>query len=196
MGTYTEFEENISKARELIRLASLKELMLEIDAALMPLKRARLLPEIRPFGILPSPEDIRMTIKDTTDKIYEVGLPQILVYAVSCLEAFLKDQYCMINPSDKRVHIFLKAETIRKIYSAILRVDIFGGDEDLLNKLNSVFQKRHVIVHKAGVIDEKSCKECGWDTKRLGMRLRLDSDSVNQDIDVLEQVALKVHVSC
>ncbi len=196
MVTYAEFVQNISKARELIGLASFKEVMLQVDGLIELLKKVGLLPLLRPFGILPSPEDFRTLIKQTSDNIYQVGLPQVLAYCVSCLEAYLKDQYCMINPFDNGQHNFQNVESIRETYGRVLKTDVFRGDESLASNLNSAFQRRHVIVHKARVIDEDACERAGWRLELVGTELQLDSTSVSSDIDVIEKFATGIYNKC
>ena len=180
------FKENIAKARELMRLAELKEVTIAIDNILEPLKERKLLPILpRRLGIFPSPEDIRMLIKEKSDKIYEVGLPQVLVFAIACLEAYLRGQYHIINPRDREIdrYRFLrfnrKARILefRKIYHKVLKRDIFQENEVLERELIDILEKRHTIAH--------------------GLReLKLNSTIVSRYLDKIEEIVLLVQNGC
>ena len=180
------FKENIAKARELMRLAELKEITIAVDNVLEPLKERKVLPILpRPFGIFPSPEDIRKLIKEKSDKIYEVGLPQILVFAIACLEAYLRDQYHIMNPSDRDIdrYRFLRLNRkvrrleLIKIYRKALKKDIFQENEILERELMGILKKRHIVAHGVG-------------------ELKLNSTIVNRYLDKIEEIALLVQNAC
>lgn len=97
------FEENIFKAKEAVRLAALQEITRLVGSISWELENKGILPRLPRIGILPSFREIRSVLKETTSKIYDVGLPQVLVYAVSCLEAFLKDLYGFLAPANVEI---------------------------------------------------------------------------------------------
>ena len=182
------FKENIAKARELMRLAELKEVIIALDNILEPLKELRKLLRTlrRPLGIFPSLEDIRMLIKEKSDKIYEVGLPQILVFAIACLEAYLRDQYHILNPSDRDIdrYRFLRLnrkvrrlEELRKIYRKVLKRDILQENEILERELIDILGKRHIVAHGLS-------------------ELKLNSTIVSRDLDKIEEIVLLVQNAC
>jgi len=183
------FKENIAKARELMRLAELKEVTIVIDNILEPLKERKLLQTLRtlrrPLGIFPSLKDIRMLIKEKSDKIYEVGLPQILVFVIACLEAYLRGQYHIINPSDRNIDRYrflrlnhkVRSLEFRKRYRKVLKRDIFQENEILERELIDILEKRHAIAH--------------------GLReLKLNSTVVSHYLDIIEEIVLLVQNAC
>lgn len=167
-----------------MRLAELKEITIAVDSIL---KRRKLLPILpRPLGIFPSLKDIRQLIKEESDRIYDVGLPQILVFAVACLEAYLRDQYHMKNPSDRDIdkYRFLRLnrrlgrlEELRKIYRKVLKRDIFQGNEILERELIDILKKRHTVAHGLS-------------------ELKLNSTIVKHDLNKIEEIALLVQDAC
>jgi len=198
---FQEFKENIHKARELIRLAELKEITILIDnKVLEPLKALGITrfppPPLPPLPGFPSPEELHNLIRETTNKIYEVGLPQVLVFAVSCLEAYLKDQYRLLNPTDPKrdKYNFLRAELVRKVYSAVLKRDVLKGNDPLERAIREIVIKRHVIVHRACIIDEKACLD-GLERKLVGTKLPLSSKVVGEDLDKIELFASLIYDS-
>jgi len=190
-----DFEENILKAKEFIGLATLKEITKLVDNISEELENRRILPILPRVGILPSFKEIRGVLKETTDKIYEVGLPQVLVYAVSCLEAFLKDLYVLQAQSNVEIleRFPEDAYRIRQEFSKIIKGDALNGDNTLAYNMQAVFQKRHVIVHKAGIIDEKSCEKALWEKSLVGTKLKLTSTIVNEDIETINKFAHTIY---
>lgn len=183
------FKGNIVKARELMRLAELKEVTIALDNILELPKERKLLQTLRtlrrPLGIFPSLKDIRMLIKEKSDKMYEVGLPQILVFAIACLEAYLRDQYHIINPSDieidryrfLRLHHKVRSLEFRKRYREALKKDILQENEILEKELIDILKKRHTIAHGLG-------------------ELELNSTIVNRYLDKIEEIVLLVQNAC
>lgn len=187
------FRSNIEKARELIRLAQLKEVMLGIDRLVESFPALKMIGNLRPGIFLPSPEEIRRPIKHTTDRIYEVGLPQTLVFAVSCLETFFKDQYKMLSKKEEEGRWFQNIEKVRNNFGKYVSGDILDGKDDLFKETNEIFERRHVIVHKAGFIDKDYCEKTQRPPALIGSRLQLTADVLMKHIDVLEEVAETVY---
>ncbi len=51
-------------------------------------------------------------------------------------------------------------------------------------ELNKVLQMRHIIVHRAGIIDEKACDAAGWDKGAIGNNIKRFLD-YNKVINVI-----------
>ena len=180
------FEENMDIAKRFISLAELKGLRETI-------RERRLITRIRDeFGPL------RIRIKDISDKLYEVGLPQTEVFIVSCFEYCLKEAYRILKGSDltrEEEKSFLRPDEIRKLYGKMLKRDVLDGDEKLLKRAKAVIQTRHVIVHRGGIIDGKAhaaFKDAGLSRGMVDSRLQLTPEDVKQDIEYLETFVKKV----
>ena len=142
------FEKNMDIAERFIQLADLKDIRETIRGyRLIPIIRDKVGP-------------LRRRIKNISDKLYEVGLPQTEVFIVSCFEHCLKETYRILKGSDlgKEERCFLRPKEIRRLYSGILKKDVLDGDEELLKRVKAVIETRHVIVHRGGIVDEKAYK--------------------------------------
>ena len=136
------FNNNIERATKFLQLAELKEL------------RERLsLPIIKQIRL------IRQVIEKRTSEMYEVGLPQVLVYSVSCLEAYLKDYYYFTLKK-----IGIEYQETRFWWNDILQKyedlveDIFEGNKELLFDVEEIREKRHVVIHNSGIVDSEAIK--------------------------------------
>lgn len=71
-----------------------------------------------------------------------MGLPQVLVYAVSSLEAFLKDLYGFSAPSNVEVleRFPQDAHRIREEFSKI-KGDVFSRDNMLASNMEEYFRR-------------------------------------------------------
>ena len=170
------FKKNISDSKLTLKLLRLDELWGDIQS-------------IRPrpqIGLMP----IRRKLKERSERIYELVLPQIIVFGISSLDAFLKEKYKQkIGREYKEGKgAFQKADTIRKEFGKCIKGDIFAGDENLKGDLQKVFNKRHVIAHRAGVIDSEYCEKNGLKEELwMGMKLPLKSKDVENDLATIEK---------
>jgi len=173
------FKKNINDAKRTLKLLRLEELWGDIQS-IRPLSQIRLMP-------------IRRMLKERSERIYELVLPQIIVFGVSSLDAFLKEKYKQKKGKEygKGNRAFQKADTIRKALGKCIKGDIFAGDENLKEDLQKVFDKRHVIAHRAGRIDDKYydkyCKGKGFDVSWVRKKLPLKSKEVENDLAIIEK---------
>jgi len=133
-------------------------------------------------------------IESQVKKLYELGLPQTLVFIVSCLEAYLKDNYSLITSNEVKKSL-LNIKNIQRTYGRLIKGDILGGDEELRKDLEEIFQKRHVIVHNGGIIDKKAREKVEkWDDSMIGQQVTLNSHVVEEHLARIEEfVALVNH---
>lgn len=184
---YDVFLKNMTLARDFLDLAELKEFRTKLR-------------EIRPLAILRDEYGpIRELIKSYSNNLYKVGLPQTIVFAVSCLETFLRKSYEILKgqpfSDDKRPN-FLNLQKVREYYGELIKRDPLNRDEDLLIKVDAVIEKRNIIVHRAGIIDERAYKKfekANICEGKVGDELKLDVDKVKQDISFLEKFAKVIY---
>lgn len=183
---YSIFQTNMDSAKFFTQLADLKELR-------------RILRGLRPIAIIRDTHGpIRQIVKDALDKAYEVGLPQIVVFVVTCFEYCLKESYRRLKDSDltnEQEKSFLQPNVIRELYGKILKKDVLDGDDKLVKRVEVVIQERHVIVHRAGIIDEKAYsafREAGLNRGVVGSKLELSPESVREDIEYVQTFLRKV----
>lgn len=196
------FEENMEKVRTVLMLTHAKEFKavlekMEFRKSIRQIMRNRphLIPLIEDVidSIIESFEaEIEPIIQEKVMKLYELALPQILVFMVSCLEAFLKDNYSI--HSKRRVRNLLNVKTIRNSYGRLIHGDIFNGDEELRRDLQEILQTRHVIVHNGGIIDEDACEKVErWNESMINKEIRLNSDTVESYLKIVEKFAKQVY---
>lgn len=113
---------------------------------------------------------------------------------MSTLEAYLRTVYHELMPKDEERHHFLNVKELKEVFSkALLKKDIFEGRRLLEFRINEIFVKRHVIVHRAGEIDQKACSDAGWNRDLAGKQLSLTSAVVMQDIKKMDEFADIIH---
>ncbi|MGV9200506.1 MAG: hypothetical protein ACOC4M_16990 [Promethearchaeia archaeon] len=117
------------------------------------------------IDLLPDPGDIMnqilLAIESDLDDVHDLLHPQIIVFLVSTLEDFLWNLYLstpesLEENSAKSKYNFQCEEDIRETFGELLKTDPFLGKNHLEEKLNEIFQVRHIIIHKGGKIDEKA----------------------------------------
>lgn len=133
---------------------------------------------------------IRLAIKKFMDEIYNVSLPLILVFYVSSLENFLRRIWLLkIGPIDKNTwYIFSNPKEFAKEIRRRLKVEI----GDIVFKANAVVMKRHLIVHKNKMVDQKAIevfREAGMFDIQLHQKLNLTVEDVTKDIKTIQKFA-------
>ena len=183
---YASFLENVNAATSFLDLAGSKELRMEIRS-LKPLTRMR--DKYGPF---------RALIKEYTDKMYVVGLPITVVFSVSCFEVFLKDSFEAMarRPLLEGDHSgFPNLDEARKRFGGALKADCLRGDNALQSRAKAILQKRNVIVHMAGRVDQKAndaFMAAGKPTLEEGANLVLTVHGVKEDVETLKLNAVRL----
>lgn len=183
-AAYEEFLNEVSFIEgRLLLLAELKELREKIRS-IRPIARLR-----DEFGPL------RYKIKEFTDRLYEMSLSLSLVYTISCLEKFLRNTYLELgfNIEKKDRGIFSSPKEFLKRLSKRIGVDY--QPDDLAKRVEAIFQKRHIIVHRDGLIDKDAYgifKQAKIDEGNIGDRLILDSKKLKDDVSYIKKFAERV----
>lgn len=180
------FDYNIMKAKNLLELTKVYEIKQNIDKFIN--ERPRVLSMELLVGVLDSiREFIRTPIENYMRLVNETCYEQAVVSAVTALETYLRDKYCEEKGIDEYVgRSFQNVDFIEEKFIES-GVNIFSSVEEK-NKLNHIFQIRHIIVHKAGIIDQKSCENANWNQKLIGKSIRryLDYNAVKEIIESVE----------
>jgi len=154
------FKINIEKARRLKELVDLKDSLrdkVSFLVGLLPPDPPQLPglpsgPKSYYFGTLkPSLDDY---VKLTDEVCYE----QSLVFAVTSMEAYLQDKYSELNPGDNTPYNFQRADKIKEAFEKV-GVNVFSNDNKRKD-IGFILQLRHVIVHRAGIIDNELNQKC------------------------------------
>ncbi|MBC7091961.1 MAG: hypothetical protein H5T50_08680 [Nitrososphaeria archaeon] len=178
---FKEFEEELEFARNLLLVLKMRSLRTEIRSV-RPLAALR-----DEFG------PIRSYAKEFIDQVSEAALPLILIYCVSSLEVFLRSLWELkmgdITRDLRRIFSDLKcfSKKIKHKYNVEIGRLVFQA--------NAVAQKRHILIHNKGVIDNDSLskfREAGITEFSEGQKLLLTVEDVEKDIKVLEEFATTV----
>ena len=178
---WEEFKQEMGLVMDFLELVGLKELREEIRL-FRPLAMIR--DEVGP---------VRRAVKEFTDKLYNVSLPLLLVFSVSCLEKFLRRLWLLkFGSIDKKMwRIFneLKdfAKEVRRRYGVEVGESTF--------KARAVVAKRNIILHNNGIVDQKALEafiEAGKQDSQLGQRLKLSVEEVRRDINTILEFAERV----
>jgi uncharacterized membrane-anchored protein YjiN (DUF445 family) len=199
---FQTFEKNMEKARTVLMLTRAKEFKAVLEEVgfgerirQIIRSRPRLIPLLENVAdsIVESFEaQIEPFIQEKVMELYELALPQILVFMVSCLEAYLKDNYSL--HSGRSVKSLLNVGIISKTYGRLIHGDIFNGDEELRKDLQEILQTRHVIVHKGAIIDEEACEKVErWDQSMVNKEIKLNSSIVEGYLELVEKFGKVVH---
>ena len=154
--------------------------LLRLDEIWEDIQSMRLLSRFRPMPI-------RKMLKERSKKIYELVLPQMIVFGGASLDAFLKLKFEQATGHEYGGN-FQRTDKIKEGFEKYVEGgDIFGGDEKLKKDLQKVFNKRHVIAHRAGVIDDTYRKKCTLDEAWINRKLPLDAETVENDLTTIEK---------
>lgn len=124
------------------------------------------------------------------DRLQRSGLEASIVMAITAFETYLRDKYAekkQLSDDDKsKLGSFMYLKNVKKRYEELGLKNLIG--ETTEQKLNMVLQMRHVIVHKAGIIDGQACKIAGWDRGAIGNNIKkfLDYATTTDAISVIE----------
>ena len=172
------FEKNMRLAEKFVLIAKAREWRM-------------LIRQYRPLATL---RDQFGPLRKFLAEAYRVGLPQVLVFAVTCYEACLKGIYEVLKGEVVK-EAFLDPIKVKERYRKVLNEDPLAGADRLVVDTRAVILKRNVIVHRAGVIDEKAeedFKKLGLPQYRAGQEIELNAEEVKRDLNVLRDYVTKV----
>ena len=113
---------------------------------------------------------------------------------VDCVVSFqrLCEQIYLAHPRAKspRPNVFQRLDAGSEIWREVLG----QGYDDWLSEaeladLNVLFQRRHLLQHTEGMVDERYLRKSGDETYRVGQRIVVRSDDVERIADLVEALA-------
>lgn len=123
---------------------------------------------------------------------------EIVKSCVSDFEAFcndlnaelLKNQMTPIQRRDIGAISFQNINNAREVLKRYFAIDLFDGlslgDEDFLNKM---FNKRHILTHKSGIVDQEYIKNTNDNSVRSGQKIRIRSNEVKRLIELILRIS-------
>ncbi len=187
------FEYNIQKAKDLADAVDMIErgkgtgewLYQSAEGLAKSLPLSEVIESIAPFT-----GRIESGLNECIDRVERSGLEASIVMTVTAFETYLRDKYVeKKQPSEddkSKLRSFMNLEYVKERYEEVDIKDLI--DKTTEQKLKKILQMRHVIVHKAGIIDEKACKMAGWDKSAIGNNIKkfLNYDTTTNAISVIE----------
>jgi hypothetical protein len=183
------FCKNMELAERFLSMAEAKELRMDMR-------------EVRPLARL---RDKVGPLRKFLADLYEVGLPLVLVFGVTCYEFCLKRMYEALKGDEltrEEELAFLRPDEVRNLYGKYVRKDPLDGADQLAVDVRIAILKRNVIVHRAGEIDktaEDEFRKVGVSQYKSGQRLELKSEEVKRDLNTLKSYVAKIYdslISC
>jgi len=175
---FHEFMEELKLARKLLTSLKVREIRIELRS-------------IRPIALLRDEfGPIRRYFKEFVDNVSKVALPLILVFCVSSLEKFLRSIWELRFGSYPKK--FRKIFSNPKCFAKHVRKKFGVEIGPLTYRANAVAMKRHILLHRGGVIDKDALKvfrEAGIRDLKENQKLLLTVENVEDDIKILEEFA-------
>jgi hypothetical protein len=85
--------------------------------------------------------------------------------------------------------VFQRLDDVDALFSEHTGVSVSTQvSKDVWSRLQVVFQQRHVLVHKQGIVDDQYVERVPHTRQRVGQRLVLDRSDAEQSPDALEAV--------
>lgn len=132
-------------------------------------------------------------------RIYEqFVLSQALVMLVSSLEVYFSTVFraCLSDRLDLNESAILKivsqfnfqnwGSTVNA-YRTFLEIELCPQTVDGA-KIDALLQKRHVLVHRMGVVDERAIHQLKLPSSLLGTRLKIEAPEIAKSIDLVYQI--------
>lgn len=139
------------------------------------------------------PEDMREQTR--ADGVFDKAAADAVKETVTLFEVFTRDQFS----SRVSGHEAIGKEKGRGVFQRLEAVDALFAEhvgtaisslvpEDIWAQLETVFQQRHVLVHRQGIIDEQYVQRVPHAGQQVGQRLVLGRRDAEQALDALEAV--------
>lgn len=132
---------------------------------------------------------------------YNIGLPMVLDFAVTCYETFLKELYMILKGEEltrNESEVFFNPVKAGELFRDKIGSNPLKGADELLKDTRIVIIKRNVIIHRNGKIDKRAEDELrtlGISRYKKGQKLELDADEVKNGAQTLKCYATKIFES-
>ena len=144
------------------------------------------IPVIRKAIAEVSKDDAEITCRS----LVETGLNDCVVaFQRFCEATFVKEK-----PNEKlSINVFQRLEDGSKIWKGVFN----EGYEDWLTvkeftRMNTLFQRRHLLSHREGLVDEKYLKRANDSTYKLGQRIVVKANDVTELLKLIKKVITKI----
>ncbi len=139
------------------------------------------------------PDDLREQAR--ADGIFDKAASDAVKESVTLFEVFARDQFSARVANHEQIvkqrgrGVFQRLDDIDAIFGQHCGTTISSlVASDVWLRLQTVFQQRHVLVHRQGIVDDEYVQRVPQARQQVGQRLVLDRADAEQVLDALEAV--------
>lgn len=139
------------------------------------------------------PDEMREQAR--ADGVFDKTAEDAIKEVVTLFEVFARDQFRVRVPRHEEIvkqqgrGVFQRLENVDGLFEKHTGAAISSlVPTALWSRLQIVFQQRHVLVHKQGIVDEQYVQRVPFARHRAGQRLVLNRVDAEQALDALEAV--------
>jgi hypothetical protein len=139
------------------------------------------------------PDDLREEARAAG--VFDKTAADAVKEVVTLFEVFARDQFATREPRHEEIlrhrgrGVFQRLDDVEALFTEHVGDSISAHvPEAVWSRLQVVFQQRHVLVHRQGIIDEQYVQRVRHARQQVGQRLVLTRHDVEKALDALEAV--------
>jgi uncharacterized Zn finger protein (UPF0148 family) len=143
------------------------------------------------------PNDLREQAR--ADGLFDKTAADAVKEVVTLFEVFARDQFAARVPEHEEIMrhrgrgVFQRLDDVETLFIEHVGTSLSAHvPEAVWSRLQIVFQQRHVLVHKQGIVDKQYVQRVPHARQQVGQRLVLSRRDAEQALDVLEAVVQSV----
>ena len=139
-----------------------------------------------------SRSDIDELMKDIREKMVEDTCENaVTVFETFCKEAYRLSKNDATNPSLRlQGNLFQSLDRTKDIFSSQFNIDIFTSlPGDKIDELYLLFNKRHILTHNLGIIDQKFLQNTGLQQSILSHKVEISKQEVLDAVNTLKVIS-------
>ena len=139
------------------------------------------------------PDDLREEARGVG--VFDKAAADAVKEVVALFEVFAREQYVTRVPGHEEIlkhrgrGVFQRLDDVETLFTGHVGAPISAHvPEAAWSRLQVVFQQRHVLVHRQGIVDEQYVQRVPYARQRVGQRLVLSRRDAERALDALEAV--------
>jgi Zn finger protein HypA/HybF involved in hydrogenase expression len=139
------------------------------------------------------PEELREQAR--ADGVFDKAVADSVKETVTLFEVFARDQFASRVPGYETIikpygrGVFQRLDDVDALYSQHCGFALSSlVPADAWSRLQTVFQQRHVLVHRQGIVDADYLQRVPHARQQIGQRLVLEREDAERALDALEAV--------
>lgn len=143
------------------------------------------------------PDDLREEAR--ADGVFDKTAEDVVKEVVTLFEVFARDQFVTRVTGHEEIlkhrgrGVFQRLDDVEALFTEHVGAPISAHvSEAVWSRLQVVFQQRHVLVHRQGIVDEQYIQRVPHARQQVGQRLVLSRRDAEQALDALEAIVRDV----